>query len=89
MRDAGDDDVRLLALDLVEDRSEVGCIGREADVVEHLEPDLRQAGLVAGVERRRPGGVFAHDHRGLHLEAVDQHVLGGVAHQPRSAPEVR
>ena len=52
-------------------------------MVEDFEPDLRQAGLVAGVERPCPGGVLAHDHGGLHLEAVDQHVLGGVAHQPR------
>ena len=52
-------------------------------MVEHFEPDLRQAGLVAGVERPRPGRVLAHDHGRLHLEAVDQHVLGGVAHEPR------
>ena len=82
MRDAGDDHVRFLPLDLVEDRGEVGGVGREADVVENFKPDLRQAGLVAGVERRRPGGVLAHDHRRLHLEAVDQHVLGGVADEP-------
>ena len=52
-------------------------------MVENLEPDLRQAFLVAGVERRRPGGVLAHDHRRLHFEPIDQHVLGGVAREPR------
>ena len=32
-------------------------------VVEHLQPDLGQAFLVAGVERLGPGRVLAHDHQ--------------------------
>jgi hypothetical protein len=53
MADARNDDIGLLGLDLVEKRSKVARIGREAHVVEHLHADFRQALHVFRVERRR------------------------------------
>ena len=67
MADAGDDHVGVGILDLMEDRREVAGVGIEADVVEHLHADLRQAFQVSFVERLGPGGVLAHDHRGRHM----------------------
>jgi hypothetical protein len=37
--------------------------------------------VVPGVERFGPGGVFAHDDGGGHVELVDQCVLRGIAHR--------
>src|SRR3984957_803923 len=61
MRNAGDDHIRLCGFNLVEDRREVRGGGREADMVEHLQPDFRQTFLVSDVERLGPGGILAHD----------------------------
>ena len=72
MRNAGDHHVRLGGFDLVEDRGEVGGVGREADMIEHLQPDLWQAFLVSDVEWLGPGGVLAHDDGRLHVFLVHQ-----------------
>ena len=79
MADAGDDHVGVRVLDLMEDRREIGGIGIEADVVEHLEAGFRQAFEVALVERLGPGRVLAHDHGGLHVQGFDQEIVGVVA----------
>jgi len=79
MADAGDDHVRLQALDLVEDGREVGGVRRQPDVVQHLQAARRQALQVFLVQRDRPGGIFAHDHRGLHAQVAGQQRLGGLA----------
>ena len=52
-------------------------------MIQNLQPDLRQAFLVAGVERRRPRRVFAEDDGGLHLAVADKNVLGAVADRQR------
>ena len=83
MGNTGDHHIRLGGLDLVEDRREVGGIRREADVIEHLQPDLGQAFLVSDVERFGPGGVLAHDDRRLHVLLVHQEFLGGIADRER------
>ena len=76
MGNAGDDHIGLFALDLIEDRREIRRIGGDADVVEDLEPDIRQAFQVFGIERRGPGRIFAHDDGRLHLQLADEQILG-------------
>ena len=82
---AGDDHVRLLALDLVEDRREIGGVGRHPDVIDDFDADIGQAFQIFLVERRRPGRVLAHHHGRLHVQLVDQQILGGVASRVRDA----
>src|SRR5271154_4270490 len=85
MRNPSYYDVRLFTLDLVEDRSEIRRIRRDAKMIEYLQPGLRQAFQVFGVERGRPSGIFAHHHGGFHVQAVNKKVLGGSAGQFRDA----
>ena len=48
----------------------------------NLEADGRQALLVAGVQRRGPGRILAHNDRGLHVEALYEQILA----RPRRFP---
>ena len=79
MADAGDDDVRMRVFDLMEERGKISGVWIEANMIEHLQPGFRQAFEIAGVERRGPGGIFAHHYSGLQMERTDQHVFGVVA----------
>jgi hypothetical protein len=79
MADAGHDHVRVLVLDLMEDRREVVGVRVEADMVQHLQSRFGEAFEIAFIEWRGPGGILAHDHGGLHVHGIDQQVLGVIA----------
>ena len=48
-------------------------------MVEHLDADLGQAFQIFGIERNGPGGILAHHHRGLHVQAFGADDLEAVA----------
>ncbi len=50
-------------------------------MVKDLQPDRRQAFQIAVIERLGPGGILADHDGGLHLERLDQQILGCVADQ--------
>jgi len=77
------------AFDFVEDRREIGRVGRDTDVIEDFQADRRQAVEIFRIERPRPGGVFAHDDGGFHVEAGNQHVLAAAQLNDACALEVR
>ena len=85
--DETDDDEQLLRRDrappepegLVEDRGEVGRIGIEANVVEHLQSSLGQAFQVLSVQRSGPFGVLAHHNRGLEMKLVNKDLVRKIA----------
>ena len=79
MRNAGDHYVRFFAFDFIVDRREIGRVRRNADVVDNLQANLRQTFQVLGIKRSGPGRVFAHDHRALKVQILDQKFLRRVA----------
>jgi hypothetical protein len=52
-------------------------------MVEHLQANLGQTFEIACVERRGPGGVFAHDNGGLQMKGTNQSVPGVVTDRVR------